>query len=71
VNNDLLITLMESNKRYTVAALAHALSVDHSEVVYALERLKRYGFVRESEDETYSLTSPGVRLREIIIIGRS
>jgi DNA-binding PadR family transcriptional regulator len=71
VNNDLLITFMEPSKRYTVDAMAPAFSADHSEVIFALERLKRFGFVRESENEegnaTYSLTTAGVRLREIII----
>jgi predicted transcriptional regulator len=68
---ELLITLLEPNKRYTVAALAGLLKADHSDVVFAMERVKRFGFVRESENEegdpTYSLTTAGVRLREIII----
>jgi DNA-binding MarR family transcriptional regulator len=69
MNGEKLVLFMEPGKRYTVKALADALVEDHSDVVFALERLKRYGFVREreSQDLCYALTTPGVRLREIII----
>lgn len=69
MNAERLVMFMEPDKRYTVKALADAMVQDHSDVIYALERLKRFGFVREREGEDlcYALTTPGVRLRQIII----
>jgi DNA-binding IclR family transcriptional regulator len=64
--HDRVIRAMEPGRRHGVVELMEKLDEDYAKTFFSLERLQEFGFVYSVEDSCYSLTSTGVKLRNIL-----